>query len=524
CSGVANNNIACTSSTTFNYCLDGVFVSAQSQSCPAGTVCCANANKCDYPQNCGQVLSSPCSGKADGQQLCISSSTFNLCKSGNWASGTAQSCPPGTVCCADTNSCNVAAACKSVLPAPLAPIGLVSLSASTVSASTNVCGGIVDGNIACLNPSSFTICQYQSPVGGSQSCAPGTKCCGNACVLPTDAKCGSVCSSIPDNSIACTSQNAYTTCLNGSPITAPTYCPAGTVCCGNGCVAPTDAKCSGVIGVIPKPSYTPSSNPNPAYTPPVKVSPVVVPAGQCAGVPDYSSTCVGPFSYKYCLHGTIIKGSVAQQCAPGTVCCPATESCVANTTCATYLGQTLPVQPQVIAAPIVNKCKGVSDGHTACTDSTHWQVCMNGAPISSGACADGIQCCASTGQCALAWQCPGYTPKYKPPTVLNSCASVADGFSACSTDNLSVVTCHGGSVQATVDCTFGKTCCSATNTCTDPKACIDPCNGRGSSALICRDSTTFAFCQDNLSLGSFKCQDGYVCCARTQSCDLPQNC
>ena len=130
------------------------------------------------------------------------------------------------------------------------------------SVYAGVCTGITDGDIKCINPTSFTICNgggtiktfkhnqtmtqlYQTILRmiltnhqliliyyliynftvfvlllyevatPSQNCAQGTKCCGDSCVFPSDALCGNVCSGVPDNNLACVARYSYTVCLNG---------------------------------------------------------------------------------------------------------------------------------------------------------------------------------------------------------------------------------------------------------------------------------------------------------------------
>ncbi|KAI8836331.1 hypothetical protein BC829DRAFT_54341 [Chytridium lagenaria] len=86
------------------------------------------------------------------------------------------------------------------------------------------------------------------------------------------------------------------------------------VCCGNECVASSDAKCF------------PPIDPN------------------CRGVQDYQTVCTS----RQLSTTVLIKGfyafSADQSCAAGTVCCPSTGRCVFESQC-TILTSPLPCRP-----------------------------------------------------------------------------------------------------------------------------------------------------------------------------------
>jgi hypothetical protein len=131
--------------------------------------------------------------------------------SGDYLPGVTQTCSPGSVCCADTNRCDFAGNCGTILP-PASQ--LVSFSSLPSFSASNVCQSKADGITSCVNPSQITICASGNPTT-PQSCANGTKCCGDSCVFPIDPLCGgNVCNGVVDTGIACTSATQFVTCLN----------------------------------------------------------------------------------------------------------------------------------------------------------------------------------------------------------------------------------------------------------------------------------------------------------------------
>ncbi|KAI9336753.1 hypothetical protein BDR26DRAFT_864508, partial [Obelidium mucronatum] len=210
--------MVCKSTNTFNVCIGGRLVSAPDQSCPVGTLCCAESNSCEVPSKCQTLLPSKCSGVPDGQIICNSGSTFDTCSGGVVAGAKSQKCASGTVCCADgINRCDFKSSCGSVLGIPLS---LISSVIPTLNPPSNVCAAVPDNVHACVNPSQFIKCLGGRPASEAQSCTLGTKCCAGKCVQPNSPTCNT-CSGVQDNSIACTSKNSFVVCSNQNPLTPP---------------------------------------------------------------------------------------------------------------------------------------------------------------------------------------------------------------------------------------------------------------------------------------------------------------
>ncbi|KAI9346092.1 hypothetical protein DFJ73DRAFT_482770 [Zopfochytrium polystomum] len=373
CSGAKDGSIICRSKTTFNYCKSGSVLNAADQSCPYGTVCCAQSNLCDYPGNCASVLppstiptlpAPSCSSISDGGIACISLYQFRYCSKGAFVSSAPQTCAKGTVCCADSNRCDYLSNCKSVLP--VAP----PVDVPTYTTSSNICAGLPDNHVACVNTKSFSLCLNQVPSTGNQNCAAGTVCCGNACVYPDDPKCGGVpqnpCLSIPDGGMACSDTAKYVLCQNSSPITPSMPCAPGTVCCGNACVFSSDPMCATTPGPVCAPTQ---ALPPPVYNPP----PVVVPTnvGSCVGAADNNIVCTSSTTFNFCLNQKILPLTADQYCPTGTYCCQALQRCLRVGEC--------PVNPNTPALP--DKCTGLPDNAQLCVSATQFNLCWKGREL-----------------------------------------------------------------------------------------------------------------------------------------------
>ncbi|KAJ3208648.1 hypothetical protein HDU67_006617 [Dinochytrium kinnereticum] len=516
CDGVKDNDIVCTSATTFNFCSNGAFYNAPSQSCGPGTVCCADRNVCDLPGNCRITLDSACKGKTDGTPLCLSRSTFNYCKSGVFVTDPTQSCPGGTVCCADSGRCDLEANCGSVLPRALAPAGVAD-SVEIAVVPQNVCANIVDNSIACINPNSYYICVDKKPASPAMPIAPGTKCCGNQLLNLYDTSCSSdVCSARPDNSIACTSSTSFTKCLNGISATAPEPCPSGTLCCGNACVAAGSGGC----GTTSPPATTTISRPAPTAVP-------TTPLGSCENVPDYGSTCTNYYTFKYCLKGSVIPNQVDTLCGftltgKPMVCCPdgSSPSCKEQRYCKSLINVPIPEAPKPDEPPGI--CKGLEDDDQVCLDNTRFSICKAGVATLTSACGEDTVCCKKNGQCLTAKQCSGEAVEVVKPK--DPCSFAVDGWDTCSENKMAVYTCKNKEIDITKDCPSGTSCCPFTRSCVKAEDCKDPCTGKVDNALICQDLFSFGICKDQKIAGALSCFSGSVCCKRTQACDEVKNC
>ncbi|KAI8850779.1 hypothetical protein BC829DRAFT_141842 [Chytridium lagenaria] len=200
CVGSTTGNIVCKTSRTFNFCINGALLNTPDQTCPPGTVCCASSNSCDFQFNCqsvrppttlppvnvvptttgfvGPVPTIPpatCPGRGNGNIICTSSSTFNICLNGEKAGPNDQQCPPGTVCCQATNACDFAANCPPVVIVPpttsIAATNPIVIPTTTIVPPTvtttltpiptevfnRVCGTTV--GFKCMTPTTFNFCE-----------------------------------------------------------------------------------------------------------------------------------------------------------------------------------------------------------------------------------------------------------------------------------------------------------------------------------------------------------------------------
>ncbi|KAI9336754.1 hypothetical protein BDR26DRAFT_864511 [Obelidium mucronatum] len=211
CRKIKDNNIICRSADNFNYCLSNSLTSTLlDTSCPFGTYCCGETNSCQ--PSCQVTLPSRCAAVPDGSQLCVSDTEFNLCSGGAFALARPQKCSPGTECCADSNVCNFKAACGKQLPKSLLPYSQVQASVS-FGTPINVCAQVPESQMACLNPTFYTTCQNGFPSNIIAQCPAGKKCCNNACLSPENAQCN-VCAVAVDYGVACTSEDSFTICLD----------------------------------------------------------------------------------------------------------------------------------------------------------------------------------------------------------------------------------------------------------------------------------------------------------------------
>ncbi|KAJ3297372.1 hypothetical protein HDU76_006627, partial [Blyttiomyces sp. JEL0837] len=415
CKGVSDHNIVCRTQSTFNYCLNSQLVNALDQSCPYGTVCCTatTPHSCTYPGQCKATLSSVCSSIPNNNMVCLSNSTYGVCWNGMYADPVPQPCPYGTTCCADQNKCLPAGQCGYVLPPPVTYVPQI----NPVPA-TNVCAYTADNANACVNPSQYTICKGGVAAYAAMPCPAGTVCCGGSCVNPYDSKCSNtcvglycnnVCSGIADTATACSSANSIVTCLHGVPFTAPTPCAKGTVCCGNACVMPSDPSCGPNYKPVPTylppppvysstvvaPTYTAAPAPTTGYVAPVPTNAL----GSCAGVADYTATCISANTYKYCLGGAYIPNQQIGTCGAGLICCPSTGLCDASKNCPSYGGSGVPVTG-------ANTCATAPAGTNVCNGVASYNVCLNGAVLATQNCPKGTVCCPTTGTCTYNYQCP----------------------------------------------------------------------------------------------------------------------
>ncbi|KAJ3212073.1 hypothetical protein HDU67_004079 [Dinochytrium kinnereticum] len=569
CLGIADNRIACTSATTFNICQNGVFANAVDQRCQAGLICCTSKNQCinageacpigpAAPPPTASATAAPvnpgasCAGIADGKISCLSTSAFNICQNGAFASALPQYCQAGLECCTAANACLWPGQCATYAP--------VSSSSGAVSVPTQApapsCSGIADGRISCLTTTTFNTCQNGVFTNAlPQSCPAGLTCCtaANSCVwpgtcpiagaAPPTAAPGASCAGVSNGRIACLSATTFNVCENGVFANAVAQsCPASTVCCGatSSCVFP--GQCP-VVGALPPPTN----------------------AASCTGVPNGNIACLSNTSFNICANG-VFANAVAQSCQAGLVCCAAKNACVFPGECAAPGPAPAPAPapisgpapapvPEPLPLPPVATCAGVMDGKISCLSSTTFNFCVNGAFVNAvpQSCAAGTVCCGSLSTCVMPGSCPvvGVSPPVSAPVNPASCAGVVDGRIACISSNTFNICANGGFALAVPQtCQSSLVCCAAANSCVRagecPTAVAPPapappapvvtapvyppvtnvCASRADGQLVCLSSTTFNYCR----LGGFEwavpqsCAPGTVCCGTTSSCIREADC
>ncbi|KAJ3118687.1 hypothetical protein HDU96_010017 [Phlyctochytrium bullatum] len=402
CTNRADNTPVCVSSTRFNYCVNGAFVNAPSQACPDGTVCCANTNRCDFSDNCGTVLPATCNGVTTGP-VCIGPQQFNYCLNGAFVKAAPQSCPSGTVCCADTNRCDFPTRCGSVLPVSLLPPGQQQPPPTQAPTATTSRASILVPQPTATSPATGPVITPGSCNGiGNNDIAYSER---------TDAEAAAtvnVCDKVEDNGAACVNPNS--------------------------CVDPASPLCGGAGAAVETPETTPTENVE------------AVPIGKCEGVPDYGATCTDFYTFKYCNKGSIIPNQVEQVCGNSLsgkpfVCCPdgTSATCKEKQYCKSLRNVVVP-PPPADGIPS-NICKDLSEGDQACVDGLSFAVCgANGKPDGKlQKCGEGTVCCQKSGQCITERVCSGAKPPEIKP--LNPCTLLPDGVDTCSQDLKSVYTC-----------------------------------------------------------------------------------
>lgn len=558
CSGKADNYMICTGKTTLNYCLNGALVNAPSQSCPPGLDCCEGQQACGYPGcNTPQPAPQSCASVADNHIACKSLTTFNICYGGLDGANVDQCCPAGTVCCANLNRCDVAGCAGTPSPAPVynppapPPVNPLPNPAG--------CNGKADNQIICTSATSFNICHGQSYFGNNQNCPAGLVCCDNlnrcdynGCVgtpspIPTNSVStpytppvtSSNCVGKPDNRVVCTSATSFNICQGGSPASKfDQSCPSGLKCCEttqsceSSCPAsvpyiapaPPVVDCSGkpdgkmictggntftlVQGGVCTPNQMcpqglvccdgkqmcdhPGCNGAPyVYTPPSSPSPpsYVVSGANCTGVSDGHITCTSATMFTICQNEKPAT-QVSQSCQPGLYCCANTNRCdVAGCPPVGYV-------PPVVNTPAPynpNSCQGIPDGHIYCTSQNTFNMCQNGLPVSSASqtCQPGLVCCAATNRCDVSG-CPS---AYSPPMIYSNSRRLS-----------------------LIGMSLSRPLALGLKLATDLAVTVVNCAGKPDNYIMCSSTTTFNFCLNGVPVQAYDqtCQAGLTCCEATQ--------
>ncbi|KAI8837859.1 hypothetical protein BC829DRAFT_41935 [Chytridium lagenaria] len=602
CAGVPNNGVKITGPSTYNYCIDGVFVKSVDNSCPAGYVACSWADGCVPAGYCGPdftyepstgptssasvsstatapvnpIFTNPpgapgsCAGVADGQIACLTSNTFNICQNGNLAPALPQSCQLAWCAARTTVFATTLEVCTFVGPInPISPPALT-------------CTGQIDGTPVCTSTNTFNFC-----IGGAiltrfadQSCGLGTVCCaatgrcdfatncpsiGNNPVVPVVTTTVTTNPGVPtappappalvascagkvDGSTVCTGAFSFNQCIDGSIIrnTPDQPCPGGTVCCVATGRCDFAFSCPAVAPPNPvsPPVTTVPSVPVTTTVPNVPIVPV-----SCGDRADGSPICTGSNSFNYCVNGRILPFTADQPCPPGTVCCAVSGTCGLAGGCVVATAPPAPVVPTVVPPPPTNLCAGKTDGAVVCVSETSLNFCIAGNVLTTSAqpCPGSTVCCPSLGVCVNRGECPdpvnppattvappvqtsGPVSAESVPFVPRSCVNIPDNEIVC-TGDLTFNYCSAGLVIVdTPDqyCAGGTVCCGVLRKCVRPSECPipNPCTSKVDGSLICTSENTFNLC----SFGSLsrapdqQCAPGTVCCPSTGTCDRIASC
>ncbi|KAI8840561.1 hypothetical protein BC829DRAFT_18769 [Chytridium lagenaria] len=512
------NAMACTGKSTFNLCMaNGELASSISQSCAgAGTVCCASTGRCEFLDDCDALDSNPCAGVANKGVKITGPSTYNFCIDGVFVKSVDSSCPAGYVACSWADGCVPAGYCGPdyAYEPSTGPTSSASVS-STATAPVNPiftnlpgapgsCAGVADGQIACLTSTTFNICQNGNLAPAlPQSCPAGLVCCpaNRVCNYPGSCTFAGpinpisppalTCTGQIDGTTVCTSINTFNFCIGGAILTrfADQSCGLGTVCCAatGRCDFATNCPSIGNNPVAPVVTTTVPVNPGVPTTPPAP--PALV--ASCTGKVDGSTVCTGAFSFNQCIGGSVIRNTPDQSCPGGTVCCVATGRCDFAASCPAVAPPN-PISPPVTTTipnvPIVPvSCDGRADGAPICTGSNSFNYCVNNRVLPFTAdqpCPNGTVCCAVSGTCGLAGGCLVATappapvvPTVVPPPITNICAGKTDGAVVCVSET-SLNFCIAEKVLTTSaqPCPGNTVCCPSLGVCVNRGDCAGPVN------------------------------------------------
>ncbi|KAI8840562.1 hypothetical protein BC829DRAFT_18742 [Chytridium lagenaria] len=158
--------------------------------------------------------------------------------------------------------------------------------------------------------------------------------------------------------------------------------------------------------------------------------------------------CNGDNTFAVCMKGEV---SVTQVCAGNSICCTKTNSCDFRARCD---GLDIPYTPP-------DKCYGVLDGFSICSDDlTQVFTCQANAIANGATCPEGQACCRKTSRCEAVGACP------------DVCVGKFEGQLACLSSNQFTQCANGLAGPAIITCAGGTVCCEAKNGCTWPKECF----------------------------------------------------
>ncbi|KAJ3101975.1 hypothetical protein HDU96_009800 [Phlyctochytrium bullatum] len=368
CAGQGDGNIVCKTLKTFNFCINGQFLTTPDLSCPEGTVCCASSQSCDFQFNCKSVrptvvnppsatnapvtsgaplptiLPATCQGRANGNIICKSDSMFNFCIDNGQVAAPDQSCPPGTVCCQAKNTCDFAFNCPPVVvisPSP-SPVPAPAPSSAPAPPAPATSTRAVLPSVPITVPASTVTATPTIPYGSCAGAAAGE--------------------------LTCVSRTSFKFCLaDGGVLNSdPQPCPAGTICCAStrSCVR---------AGSCPDPATTASGT----SAAPVPTS---VFNRNCGG--SFTGfKCTSKNTFNFCEDG-VLNVAADQSCAGGLVCCPTLGGCTFETQCPIAVGAAaqdyMPPVPAYTGSGVSGTvCNGVLDGAVVCLTDKEFNYCLS---------------------------------------------------------------------------------------------------------------------------------------------------
>ncbi|KAJ3115943.1 hypothetical protein HDU96_010805 [Phlyctochytrium bullatum] len=442
---------------------------------------------------------SNCAGQGDGNVVCKTLKTFNFCINGQFLTTPDLSCPEGTVCCASSQSCDFQFNCKSVRPTvvnpPLATIPAPAPGGPVPTILPATCQGRANGNIICTSTSTFNICIDNGPeLPSGDRLLPGQEhlrlCqqlpagCGGASSL-TLSLAFAIALTVPVAVAIPVSRKPDPCKLHESdPIldSASQSCPFNTICCASkrSCVLPGD--CSDPVPTLPGDVAPPQ--------------PTLIFNRFCGN--SYTGLkCTGKNTFIFCESG-VLNSAKDQTCAGGLVCCPTLGACTFEAQCPIAVGAAaqdfVPPVPAYTGQGVAGKvCTGVLDGAVVCLTDKEFNYCLSDAFLYEKpmACPSDTVCCTHTNRCEWSWNCKPKEATPPPPVVsvtdaeayaFGSCIGFATGGTTCVSETDFVYCNENGPLLPLIrkTCVAGSVCCATTGVCQLPNSCsaaaLDPPN------------------------------------------------
>ncbi|KAI8840560.1 hypothetical protein BC829DRAFT_18774 [Chytridium lagenaria] len=211
----------------------------------------------------------------------------------------------------------------------------------------------------------------------------------------------------------------------------------------------------------------------------------------------------------------------------------------------------IPPPPSVVPIVDRNACLGTANGKIACTATSRFNICENGAfptTVDQSCATTSLVCCAATGDCREATSCPVTVNKLclgvptngvvcTSPSAYNIC--VGSGNPVNINDDADVIIVFLKAIDTT--CPVGHECCSLYGGCVPIGSCVPTpplapapgfvdsnlCVGTtGDKTIGCTSTTTFNICENGVfaNAPSQSCQAGLICCASLNKCTTASEC